>query len=694
MSQPSNKSKRFKTNDGDVLLVDGIHPEPGAVLVDFEGNYSDDDRVTVIAAWAAEHCEIINDRRRPGYRLGFRDTFMSVVLSTLRGAKWRELLMEVHPPVPDLHPESFFTTVKPNKFVHEVGFLAATKVGLDMLDFQYWVKGSYISTAPTPLGMMKLIDKLSQPAIVWSVDQRVVKVCIAELIRKIFKTFKPVKFKWDYNTIKKISFKASSGVGFPFRPKLDKNPKKKQYKHEVHLRISKLCRLLAEGEPVFKHINVGIAKGMFKPEIKGPQDEPGKIRHITQFPMDCDGISDMMDRPIMTYLQTLPWYSPGMSLYTSMINNTLLALGHKIYKTYLPIYQNRTFREAFPGQRIHYICLDQSTQDGRFVKSTLELTYRMRTYGHDFKRMTPEDLRVFMQLLLYVDVCTFHKIIQWFDGAYYNQFQSNSSGDKFTTVANCVEQEFVIRVAITTLLIEARPSLSKPWVVAQSFPMIICGDNSVLTIPDDYLAVFTSDFSYPDKLEQHLHKIGIVLKRDETFICLSTDSHVDPFFSTIENDKIIQRGVVYLQRYFVKVDEDNTLLPADFDGPFKLGLWRPTHHFYMRSMHHNFNWDHPSKTIAVALFQKSFALLFDAGYNLTAHRYLRQILRELVAIYPNIFEWSTSSMDLAELKIKVAYEDIWMKYVLEEDSFEFVTAQMSPTIASTQLRYPVWKNIK
>jgi len=485
-------------------------------------------------------------------------------------------------------------------------------------------------------------------------------------------------------------FGSSSGLGYPYKPGLPSSGKKKDYIRDVQRRFFKLCRLLATGEQVFNHRNIGMYVSHFKPETKCHTDEPGKVRQISQGDMDSEMSADLLDRPLMTYLQQLPWYSPGMSMFTSMISNTLLALGHKIYTRYKPQFQNPHFTEAFPNHRISYICLDQSSQDARFVKSTLELMYRLRVYGHDFKAMTQEDLRVFMQLLLHSDVTTFHKIIQWFDGAYYNQLQSNSSGDKFTTVANCVEQEFVLRVAITDMFMEKSPSMLKPWKVAQSLPIIICGDNSVLAVPDYLLDFFTTDRVYPDHLDFHLKKIGILLKKDETFIRTPKPSHQDCFFSSVdEYDNVTQFGVTYLQRIFVKIGRNNEILPADSNDYIKFGLHRATHHFFVKGMNHNFNWDHPSKNIAVALFQKTFSLLFDAGYNRTAHNYLRAILRLLHDDYDNIVDWCTDSNDLAELQIKVSFNNSWIRRVLLDDSFEFVTSKMSVSTQSAVLRLPV-----
>jgi len=383
-----------------------------------------------------------------------------------------------------------------------------------------------------------------------------------------------------------------------------------------------------------------------------------------------------------------------MSVYTSMIPNTLLALGHKIYLNYLPCFQNPVFQQAYPEEKIHYICLDQSTQDGRFTKALLELSYRLRTFGHDFNSMTRRDLQVFMQLLLHGDVTTFHKIIQWFNGNYYNQLQSNSSGDKFTTVANCVEQEFVLRVAMLTSFIEQRPDVKQPWKIVHSIPLIICGDNSIITVPDSLLFVFCKDQeNYPTVLETHLNKIGIILKRSETFLCRWSPAHQDQFFSTIDqNDNVIQEGVVYLQRRFVKVDCNNNLLPADHPKPFKLGTWRPPYTAFVNSNNHNFDWAHPTKQIGVALFQKCFSLMFDMAYCRTGHYYLRAILRRLYKLCPCIIEWSTNAQDMAELNIKVPFELHWMKRVLQEDSFDFVVSQMCPTVASAQLREPIMRN--
>lgn len=164
------------------------------------------------------------------------------------------------------------------------------------------------------------------------------------------------------------------------------------------------------------------------------------------------------------------------------------------------------------------------------------------------------------------------------------------------------------------------------------------------------------------------------------------------FFSTIQNDKVIQKGVIYLQRRFVKVGPNNELLPADHPNPFKFGSWRHHRSAFVKVNNHDFNWEHPSKQVSVALFQKAFSLLFDVGYNRIAHNFLRAVLRRLVVTYPCIFEWATSFCDFAELKIKVDVQSHWMKRVLEEDSFDFVTSQMCPSIASAQLRVPVFRN--
>jgi len=689
----SKRKKNQSGSESERFLVDGVEVGHSQQLALISGDFDKFTKSLMMASWAVEHTSLVNQLIRPGYILGYKQGFMDVILATLRLPKWRLLCFEISPMVRDITPDQFFSDVKPNPFVRQICKLAAVDSRVNIDYYSKWVDSSYISTSPTFAGMVNLVDKLSQPAVVWATDPRVIKVCIAELMKKIFKDYTPQRFRWDSATIHAINYHASSGIGFPFCPNLPQGSKKKDVILKAMQIVARLCERLADGAQIFALINAGLFKALFKPETKTYKDEKGKIRHITQLDMVAELIMDLLDRFVMTHLQTLPWYSPGMSIYSSFIPNVLLALGHKIYNRYLPQFQNPKFEEAFPGEKIHYICLDQSTQDGRFIKATLELTYRLRTYGHDFTKMTQQDLNVFMQLQLHADVTTFHKMIQWFNGSYYNQLQSNSSGDKFTTVANCVEQEFVLRVAITTIIIEKMPEVKQPWVIAQSIPIIICGDNSVLKIPDKYLHLFCStEEDYPDVLDLHLSKIGIKLKRDETFLCRWSWAHQDKFFSTIQNDKVIQKGVIYLQRRFVKIGPNNELLPADHPNPFKFGSWRHHRSAFVKVNNHDFNWEHPSKQVSVALFQKAFSLLFDVGYNRIAHNFLRAVLRRLVVTYPCIFEWSTAFCDFAELKIKVDVQPHWMKRVLEEDSFDFVTSQMCPSIASAQLRNPVFRN--
>lgn len=681
-------SKRVKYSPTEVLLCDGVPVHPGEKITTIIGASDFYTKCVLMAAWAGEHVTLIDEVVKPGYVIGARDNFMSIILSDLAMPKWQLLNWYCSPMIKPVKPEAFFKKVEPNKLVRNITLLAATRVGIPVDFYKYWVGGSYISTTPTPVGMINLVKKMCPRTQRWNVHPNIMTIGYALFIQNALKDSQKHKFKWDRKTISRLRYKAASGIGFPYCPDVYGVKQKKDTIQHCRDRYFALCDLLSTGEPIFKHKNPGVNKSLFKPEIRGPEDPVGKARYIGQEDMETEMMQGHLSTAAMTELTKCPWFGPGHSAASSMIPNLLFALGHPEYENYKDVYKNCKF-EAGP-KVAGYLKFDINGQDWSYIMAMLHLAFGIRYAFWDYDKMDVRDRRVFAQISHMCQIAIEHKLVQWFDGDMYLQRGAVTSGNKWTSGSGCIYTMYAFIIAVAICLKEHYEAW---WHHVHKFRIMIYGDDGVVRVPMDMIHILCSntegDKLVPDKLISAFKLMGVTLKASDTFILMPTPVHEDRFFTTVENDVVKHEGLTFLQKKFVKVGPNNRPIHHSIMKWFKIGTWRPTKDLLIKSANHEFNWDHPSKNISVALMQKCFGLIYDAAYNETAHNYLREIMRLLETTFPGCCEWATVAMDLAELKIKVpSVEQSHIRRILSKDSFDFVTSHLTVDMKSAWLRCP------
>jgi hypothetical protein len=671
------KCRKVQVNDDEVLAV-------------YQGAPDHYERTSVMTAFAVSHCTLEDSVHLPGRIIGYKDTYLDVILSGLTKPKWNLLDWKCYPNVKCSSPESYFSLVHPNVDVRNVTARAARISGISKESYQLWVGGSYISTAPTPSSMVKLIKKMTPKVMVWTIDNFMIQIVLRKTLRSLCLDQKKYKFKWDRETINKCNYRPSSSIGFPYCPAAEQFKKKMDVIDDLRERLHAVCELVADGVPIYQAQQRGVSKVLFKPEVRKHTDEPGKVRAIGNMDFFSEIVADLFSRVYMKAFQSIPWCAPGHSMFSSMIPNTLMALCHPDYDSYRDIFKNPSFVPSPPGLYV-IVELDLSRQDYTFTPASHWLSYIIRVFFWDQAAMDQRDRRVFINLLTYLNVATHHKVVQWFFNEYYLQRGINTSGDKMTTASDVFEMYLCTKLGLALCL--ANASVECWWKVLDDFKMIVYGDNTLIRFPVCYYETLTSELwenqsvLHPDKLQSCMGMMGLELNLSETDMLMPIKGHEDRFWTTVINDEVVNRGCTFLQRKFLKISKNNT--PLSHRSPYwwKFGLWRETHDYLVKTSNHEFDWDHPTKVVRVALMQKCFSLLYDAGYNRTAHNYIRAIMRILEESEPGMCEWASSCMDMAELRIKVPTVDASkIRSCLREDSFDFVTSHMKVDINSAVLR--------
>jgi len=502
--------------------------------------------------------------------------------------------------------------------------------------------------------------------------------------------YKRQKFECGPEVIDSLKINASGGIGFPFNNKRwPPGTKKKDVVAEAKSLLHRVVEELALGTSIYDLLAVSVAKILIKSEIRTFLDEEGKVRVIGQHDILTHFITAILSAPWRKRLEKQRWCALGHSMFSTMVNSCMYAIGHPDYLKYRIGCQNPGF--IVQDGPCFILQADLSAQDYTFTAFSLFLTLQDKCKFFDLDGMTDKERKVYFGLFLYEQISTHHKIVEWFNGAYYHVTGVMVSGYGDTSHGDTKELHLAYLVLFALLLKER---YDKWWQHLKFLLDVVYGDDSIVAIPDRYLDLFCSDLNpvgnklYPDKMVIAAKLIGLNFKKEETYILVRTEEHLDPFYSTVVNDQLVQEGVKFLQRYFVKTDEYGHLLPADAPKWHRVAPWRLSFDYFPRAVNHINNWDHPTKNKTLAFFQKVFGLLIDAGLNYTVHCFLKRILLRIEELCPGIVEWAVVAMDLAEMRIK--YPEIHnglVRELMSANSFAKINLMFTASNNSAILRW-------
>jgi len=383
------------------------------------------------------------------------------------------------------------------------------------------------------------------------------------------------------------------------------------------------------------------------------------------------------------------WCGPGHSLYSTMITNILFALGHRDYEKLRSDLKNPDFVKC-PFDNCSYLIMDLSAQDYTFSNVSLWLCSVMRLNFIDFSSHSEKELFALFHLLLAEMMATHQKTVEWFSKLFYVVIGVMISGYKGTSHFDT----FSVKIAMLIIIVELLKFEVKNWLpVLRMLFAIFYGDDTIVVIPPEWIPYFCTSWvaetdPVPDKFIDMAKKLNLVIKPAETRILIPKSNHHDRFYSGVQDDRLVLDGVKFLQRRFVKIDQFGGFLHPDAERWHKVIPWRQTSDYWIRSANHNFDWDHPTKLVSMAFFQKIVGLMYDAGMNRTAHNYLKGILHRIECSHPGTKDWAVHHMDLAEIKLRVPEaSNSHVAALMSEDSFDFIVNLHRTKLASITLRF-------
>jgi len=221
------------------------------------------------------------------------------------------------------------------------------------------------------------------------------------------------------------------------------------------------------------------------------------------------------------------------------------------------------------------------------------------------------------------------KVVQWLDQMYYIFLGIMTSGYVYTSHGDTKSLILVIRLVLIILLLAM--NIKNPFSYWNVFGLGVYGDDTVLGAPLHFEQMFGNVNGVPVHLVSEFQKLGLTLKPKETNIFVPKPGHIDRFFTLIENDEVVSSGVHFLQRYFVKYDQD--MNPVHPDKPAMYVFpWRHAGRIISKSALDPHNWTSFGPHPIASAYAKAFGLLMDAGPNRVAHNYLRNIMEAYLSV--------------------------------------------------------------
>jgi len=307
------------------------------------------------------------------------------------------------------------------------------------------------------------------------------------------------------------------------------------------------------------------------------------------------------------------------------------------------------------------------------------------------KGMTVRDLRVFRALSLYHMVGTNSKLVQWFNGEYKTAVGVLDSGWKLTSHAQTVFTWELLFLGAAHLMREA--SVPKWWEKAFAFACngYYCGDDSVVAFDMSYWELFSSesvvDGARPDKLIRAIFDLtGVIIKEAETNLRVNEPGW-EKFYSEVVDDKVVRPGVKFLQKYFVKVDENHNFLPPCAEDFFDVIPFSETSRYILRSGNDPKDWKRNEGDDVSAFIQKIIGLMYDAGYNKTAHYYLKACITICERANPGAFYTSVKATNLWEWRHKFTINDNnEFSELLSPYSYDYICSKYQTKYTASFLR--------
>lgn len=243
--------------------------------------------------------------------------------------------------------------------------------------------------------------------------------------------------------------------------------------------------------------------------------------------------------------------------------------------------------------------------------------------------------------------------------------------------------------------------------------LAVYGDDIVGRMPT-YLVkhMGVDDTGFPAALAKQLLQYGVTLKRGETKFYAKKRSHRRVFFTRIENDEVKSEGIHMLQRYFVKYDMNMKPLHPDVKDYAFIMPWRRTDAYATRLATDAQGFkgkmgreDNRDMNPYLCAYVKAFGLLLDAGPNYTAHKMIKQFMRNIVELEPQVAKCAhmVARGELSDVVAKLGLGDIdtvlpavnsiyrWR----DEMSYNFVVSKISVSPEVMDVKHPfyVWTRV-
>jgi hypothetical protein len=425
--------------------------------------------------------------------------------------------------------------------------------------------------------------------------------------------------------IDSANLKSGSTIGIDVFADHDPSIRKKGFYERIVRKFAKwVVAQLAAGEDI--HELLGWKAKVFFTKAEAFIDEADmKMRIVGCDAMIQDLFNSLLYKPVHRHLSNCSWYGPGISWAGSGVLDLLSALSHPLSAYFQNIYP----MNSKPLLRIDetlYVMLDESNQDNKYNTYRKMITALLFSM---FYENTGPYAEAFFKLFEYDYTYEFITLTQGFAGNWKLGTGSVNSGHRNTGGHCTVNAKYVSTAVLSSLRIPVVNVRDKFY-----------GDDTVLamnTMYDEKLC--TSGNEVPDKMIDNAKKyMNVDYKPSQSYIARPIDGHRDRFFSMVDKDcDIISKGVSFLQKYFVKVDSDGTILHPDSPTFHRLMHFRDSHTCFVKlSTPQSVNADWAPK-----LFLRLHAMIFDAGANSVVVNECVSLMHKLRIMVPNVVKAAT-----------------------------------------------------
>lgn len=613
--------------------------------------------------------------------------YITAAIASLWGPKYRRVIAHRNRYLIPRIASVYFQQVTQSMSIQSLVADQLRILGLER--YSAYATNGFVTTTPTPLSMQRIMQKMCQSQMTWPVSDDQYLLSYLLLIRDVVRPLSGIDLS-DL-ALNRVPRRASSSAGFRDNYyRVDKGTgvggfsrKGDKWPLTVNRLKWALSRIASGEDPWSTFLEWGHVL-MAKPEVRGPDDDPSKIRLIATSSCEAEMVSDLISRHLMESVKSAPWCSVGHSQFDNATYGLLLGLKHPLASKY---------RIAKPSECVDgpcfYIEADITSLDYSMVPRPFMMLSALRALYFDWEKGDPMTANLFEKMFSVEMGWNNVKLLETFGEHWYTVYGIMLSGYKCTSVFGTMMVRWAVIISFMNLLGEQFPVL---------FPLVgnvIYGDDLTLRLPLRLLPYVSTDGTTPDKLAAEFARLSMAFKASQTHLYLPSPGAPDRLFTSVYEGTVVHPGIRYLQRYYVKVDVNGTILPPN--QPFHaIATFRPTEDYVLKLAHHPYGWKVTTKEghnldPRVLLYQKAFSLALECSANRDALDLCLNVMRELEKGDFNLADVAFLSYDPTESYKKLGEFDVNLFKSLSkmEDPYVYLLSLTHLTTKGLRKFHPV-----